>query len=162
MKLYELATEYEIAKQEIQEAGLDPQTLADTLDGLAWDFEQKIEKVALYRRGLAKEAELIKDEIERLQARKKSLDSESDWLKGYILTNMQNTGINKVKTPMITVSKMKGRESLKVDCDLSKLSPHFVEISYKPNKANLKKFIESGQTLEGVYLETGPDTIQVR
>lgn len=65
--------------------------------------EQKVENIGLARRSVDAEVKVLKDEIERLSDRKKSLEKKSDWLKEYAYSAMKQFGIEKIKGTRLTV-----------------------------------------------------------
>lgn len=162
MKLYELSAEYEKAKADMQEQGFDESTILDTLDGISEDVEEKLEKVALYRKGLDAEKSAINEEIKRLQARKKSVETEQEWLKGYICSSMKQCKLTKVKRAKVTISIIKGRQSLKLDIDPEKLPMRFRIKEIKCDKAFLTAELKAGRKVKGASLVTGEDSIQIR
>ena len=79
---------------------VDPETgeILDTekLDALQMEREQKLEGVALWVKDLAAEASAVKEEADKLNARKKALDNKVAGLKAWLLYAL---GGEKLKTP---------------------------------------------------------------
>lgn len=93
---------YEI-DQEILDC-VDPETgeVLDTerLDALQMERETKLEGVALWIKDLRAEAAAVKEEADKLTARKKALDNKIDGLKAWLLTALNG---DKIKTPRCNV-----------------------------------------------------------
>lgn len=85
-----------------ENANIDELSLA--LDGVQIDFNEKIESCAVVVKEMLGEAAGLKLEIDRLAARKKSLDNNAEGLKDYMRHHMEATGIGKVKTALFTVT----------------------------------------------------------
>lgn len=96
MKLYEATDAIEIVRDWIFEhdeelranEGVLPDELAELLAQVEGDFATKAERVALFARELAATGKAIKEEEERLRARRKSMESTVDGLKRYLEMNM--------------------------------------------------------------------------
>ncbi len=81
-----MATLYELTgtfKRINDTEGLDEETKADTLESIDWteQFEEKVENTAKVIKNKETSKKLIKEEIDRLTARYKSLDNDVVWLK---------------------------------------------------------------------------------
>ena len=109
MNLYELATEYQSALDFLTDPAndIDDQTIADTLESLDGDLEEKILNVARFVVSIEHQSDGIAEVIKRQQQRKKSLESKADWLRNYINNNLQRTAKTKVVSPDIAVSLAK-------------------------------------------------------
>lgn len=100
MKLYELSAALDAIFRECEDGELPPD--AETrLTDLQMAFETKAENILLYRQELLADASAVKEEAERLKARADVATRKAEWLRGYLLREMQRTGIVKVSTPRI-------------------------------------------------------------
>ena len=61
--LYELAAEYREAAHRLADTDLDEQTIADTLDGMAGELEQKAIAVAMVIRNIKAEEDAIQQAV---------------------------------------------------------------------------------------------------
>ena len=102
--LYELAAEYRDAHERMEAAGFDEQTIADTLDGLAGDMEEKAIAVAKFARNLEAEADAISDAIKAMQARASATAHKAAGLRKYLMDAMVAAGVRKVSCPYFVVS----------------------------------------------------------
>ena len=73
---------------------------SDRLTALQMEREQKLEGVALWVKDLKAEAAAVKEEADKLNARKKALDNKIDGLKNWLLFAL---GGEKLKTPRCNV-----------------------------------------------------------
>lgn len=115
MKLYELAAEYREAHERMEAAGFDDQTIADTLDGLAGDLEEKAIAVAKFVRNLEAEAAAIDEAVKAMHARWLSLDSRVNSLRKYLMDAMVAAGVRKVVCPYFVVSVRDTPASVVID-----------------------------------------------
>lgn len=97
LTLYELSAEYREAAQTLSELDADEQTLADTLEGLRYPMEQKARNVALVVGNLEALADSAKEASAKLAERAKRVQARADWLRKYLLHNMQAAGITKIE-----------------------------------------------------------------
>ena len=72
----------------------------DRLDALEMEREAKLEGVALWVKDLKAEAAAVKEEADKLTARKKALDNKVEWLKKWLLKALDG---EKLKTPRCNV-----------------------------------------------------------
>lgn len=86
---------------------IDPETgeILDTekLDALQMEREDKLEGVALWIKDLRAESAAVKEEADKLTARRKALDNKIDGLKAWLLFALNG---EKLKTPRCNVYQM--------------------------------------------------------
>lgn len=111
----------------------------------------KMEGAGLYVRELNLEADTLKTEIDRLIARKKSLEKRSSYIKGLMLGGLDALG-GKVKTPRLTISTIT-RKSVELDDNaLDVLPDGFVRVKREADKTAIKAAIEGGFEIPGAHL----------
>lgn len=148
--LYELTG---VFKQINDMEGLDEETKADTLDSIDWtdQFEEKVENTAKVIKNKEASKKLIKEEIDRLTARYKSLDNDVVWLKRSMQKAFEITGHEKVKGLLFTVYMAKNQPSVIVDEDL--LPKKYFVIAKKPDKNAIKELLNAGKKIKGATLQ---------
>ena len=151
---------YDIDQEILDCVDLETGEILDTekLDALQMEREAKLEGVALWVKDLKAEAAAVKEEADKLNARKKALDNKIDGLKNWLLFAL---GGEKLKTPRCNVYQTHSQR-VRVD-DEQKL------ISYLQNtrvpeeflrfhdpelrKDEIKKALKEGVSLPGASLE---------
>ena len=148
--LYELTG---VFKQINDMEGLDEETKADTLESIDWteQFEEKVENTAKVIKNKEASKKLIKEEIDRLTARYKSLDNDVVWLKRSMQKAFEITGHEKVKGLLFTVYMAKNQPSVIVDEDL--LPKKYFVIAKKPDKNAIKELLNAGKKIKGATLQ---------
>ncbi|BDT64777.1 hypothetical protein SP4011_11940 [Streptococcus parapneumoniae] len=133
--------------------GLDEETKADTLESIDWsnEFEEKVENTAKVIKNKEASKKLIKEEIDRLTARYKSLDNDVVWLKRSMQEAFEITGHEKVKGLLFTVYMAKNQPSVIVDEDL--LPKKYFVIAKKPDKNAIKELLNAGKKVKGATLQ---------
>ncbi len=86
------------------------------LERIGKELSTKTDACAGVIRRLDADRDEIIAEIKRLTAKRKAAERASDWLKGYILSTMKQTGLQRLKTATntITVAKNGGRQALTI------------------------------------------------
>lgn len=141
LELYELADEQEL-------------DVTDTLDLIEGEYTEKVENYAIFIKQLQSDADALKEEIDRLTARYKTLNNNIDRLKTNLMESMIASGKDKVKTLLFNVS-VRGYESVVVD-DPTAIPEEFLKYSEPTvNKFELKKALKEGE-VSGAHLESKP------
>ena len=122
MNLYLLTDEFEqaaIALNEMVEAGeIDEEAMADTLEGLAGDIEEKSISLACYVKNIDALSGAIREEEKRMAERRRSYEKHSDRLKNYLLENLKRCDLKAVESPLFKISIRKNPPSVVVTGDV--------------------------------------------
>ena len=105
--LYEIALQHRDLTQLATEEDVDPQTLADTLEGLTGDFQDKAKSVAMFIGNLEADAEAITAAAKAMTARAKRLQNRAEAVRTYLRVNMEACNFTKISCPWFTVSLRK-------------------------------------------------------
>jgi len=158
--LYELADQLDRLRD--LEDELDEQTFLDAIEGLEGEIEIKCTQTGYVIKSLSDETDLISGEIKRLTFRKQKAEQTRDRLKQYLRAYMQRTGIKKIPDPIVPVSLIKGRQSLKND-EGAVPPPQFTTIEevVKVDKRGITAAIKDGAEFPGWRLERGDDSVKI-
>ena len=141
LELYELADEQEL-------------DVTDTLDLIEGEYTEKVENYAIFIKQLQSDADALKEEIDRLTARYRTLNNNIDRLKTNLMESMIASGKDKIKTLLFNVS-VRGYESVVVD-NPAAIPEEFLKYSEPTvNKVELKKALKAGE-VNGAHLESKP------
>lgn len=156
--LYELAHEYRAAAATLSELDLDPQTIADTLESLSGDLEQKATNVAMFCRNLEATAAQIKEAEQAMAARRKAIESRASHLRGYLLHSMQVTGLEKIACPYFALTIKKNPPAVLIE-DEAQIPAEFMRQPEPPPSTADKKAIgealKAGREVPGAKLTAG-------
>jgi hypothetical protein len=135
----------------------------DTLDAIAGEFKNKAEAIVHISLNLNGDVDSIKNEIERLQDRKKAIESRDKSLKEYLRENMEAAGISKISCPLFTITLAAGR-SIAIIENESELPDEMVEVKTEivPDKAKILAALKSGQDVAGASLGTSKSSIRIK
>ncbi|MGQ7367132.1 siphovirus Gp157 family protein [Streptococcus suis] len=148
--IYELTG---IFKQIAEMEGIDEETKLDTLESIDWteQFEEKVENTVKVIKNKEAEKKQLKEEIDRLTARYKSIDNDITRLKTGLQGAFEITGHEKVKTLLFTVSLANNQPSVVVDEDLLP-KKYFIQ-TLKPDKTAIKELLKAGKKVKGAVLQ---------
>lgn len=122
-RLFELKDDYVLAMRDMQAAGFDAETIADTLDGMSGDLKDKIRNVVYVVKNLEGDSMVIKEEQDRLAKRQASAKNQIERLKDYLLINMIASGVT-IDDPVLPVKLAKCPPSLG-EIDVKKVPAEF-------------------------------------
>ena len=153
--IYELTGEYLELLEMASDPDTDPQALADTMESINAEIEDKADNYAKVIRSLSGDAEGIDVEIRRLQYRKSALLNNIDRMKGVLQTAMETTGKVKFKTALFSFNIQKNPAKLVLD-DGAEIPERFlIPQTPKVDNAGIKDALKAGETLDFAHLEQG-------
>ncbi len=164
MKLYEITEQYMKLLELAEDPETDPEIIADTMEAIEGDFEDKATGYAKVITQLKAEAEAVKKEADRLAARKKALEANANRIRDNLQAAMVAVGKPKFKTDLFSFNIQKNPPSVVMDTeDLFAIPQEYIVIpDPEINKAAIKEALKSGIVLEGVaHLEQG-ETLRIR
>lgn len=160
MKLYEIADTYRAFMAAVDAGEIPEDAVADTLDGIEGEFEQKADNIACLIKELRIEAQAIKEEADRLTARQRQKQAAADRLSRYLQAHMQAMGNGKIETARNRIVIKKNPISCKIvdeDVVLGFLSMHHMEDCIKREvsikKRELLARMKDGEEIPGAELE---------
>ena len=165
-KLYELTEEISALQDLITDGECTQEQIADTLDALNGEFEEKCINVAKVIKGIECDVAAIKQERTRLAEREKTISGRIDSLKQYLKSHMEQNDIKKIEWPMFTISIRAGSPVVNVT-DESLIPDEFMKVETKvnPDKVSIKKAykeLEEGEEIPGVNVVTGESSILIK
>lgn len=156
--LYEISQTYREALDVLTDPELDlpNEVIADTLEGLQGNLEDKAIAVAQFFKNLEATAVAIKEAEQRMSQRRKAIENRVAAIKDYLKINMESCGISKIESPWFALSIAKNPAAVDI-LDEDSLPDDFVEIvtMRKVNKTAIKQAIESGADVPGAVLTRG-------
>lgn len=159
-KLYEIANQYaELSNSD----EFTPDMIADTLEAIDGEFEDKAgQLLAIIKNSLA-EAEMLKSESRRLSERAAKSINIANNIKSYLAESMHTMEKKKISSGVHTLTLRKGSQSVKIN-NPDMVPSEFVEYetSVKVNKNLIKEKLKLGQKVEGASLETGKPSIIIK
>lgn len=178
--LYELSEQYEYLqdmlqqiygeKEQMEAAGVevqepvDQQTVLDTLEGLDGEIEAKADNIAKIIMNNKAKAKALKEEEERLYARRKACESSMDFLRNYLQSNLEAIGKTKFKTTLFSfsVAANGGKQPISITENLDEIpGKYLIQQPPKVNADAVRKLLEEKE-VEWAHLEPRGKSLRIR
>lgn len=151
--IYELTAEFQELLLWAEDEDIDPKTLADTFEGIDYEFEAKCDAYAKIITQLNADAEAIKKEVDRLRIKEENLKNNAKRMKETLQYAMQVTGKTKFKTTLFSFSIQKNPSALKID-DATKIpAQYLIPQEPKVDNASIKQALKEGADYDWCHLE---------
>jgi hypothetical protein len=155
--LYALSESYNQLVDLLEDPESDPQRVEQELDRLAGDIKQKAENIAGLIRWCEGLAQLRRGEAKRMLESAAPLENKADWLREYVLKNLQALGIQRVDTARFTLRVQQNPPRVEV------LEPLLVPGEFKRQRiivdVDKRKILEhvkeTGEVVEGTEIVRG-------
>lgn len=160
--LYEITGDYLRLLEMLEDEGnLDPQAFKDTLEGIEGEFEIKADGYARIMKELDAEAGKYDAEIQRMTARRDSLNNRSRMLKQHLYDGMKDIGKLKFKTDLFSfgIRKNGGLPPVQIVPDVT-IPLEYCKI--EPDSAKIREALETGAELPFAVLKERGDHLVVR
>lgn len=158
LSLYQLSNNYLEALDFLTnpETELPAEVVTDTLEALSGEMEDKAVNVAKFLRNIEVTAEAIKQAEADMAKRRKTLENRVTWLKSYLKTSIEQTGITKIECPYFKLSIQNNPPAV-IILDESSIPENFKEavLTWKVDKNALKEAIKGGEIVPGAKLSNG-------
>lgn len=155
LALYQISSHYLHALDDLTdpENDIPLEAVNDTLEALGGELEDKAINVAKFLRNLETTAEAIKSAEADMNRRRKAFESRIQWLKHYLKTNMEHSGMTKIECPYFKLAVQNNPAAVTI-LDEDAIPECFKEqiISWKIDKTAIKDAIKSGQSVAGAEL----------
>jgi hypothetical protein len=156
--LYELAATFRADAERLADLDLDPQTLADTLEGMGGELEVKAQNVVMFARNLEATAAAIKEAEGQMAARRKAIENRAAGLRSYVLTSMQVAGVQKIECPYFKLAIQKNPAAVDVFEAATVPEEFWIQPETPPkviDKKAIAAAIKDGREVPGAKLTQG-------
>lgn len=151
--LFEIATSYQYALDELTDTDLPETVVQDTLEALQGEVKEKAINVAAYFRNLEETAAAIKREEQKMKLRREIIERRANWLKQYLQRNMEKTGINRIECAYFIISLGNNPPATDItDADAIPDEYKEVETVTKIDKLAIRKALKEGKSVPGARL----------
>lgn len=168
MKLYEISDQLNFITASLDcetDEPIDKESLTKQLNELQLEFKVKVENIAKIILDYDANLDATTKELTRLTNRKRSLENKIEWLKNYLLEQMQATGNDKIQGEILNVSIAKSPKSV-VILDKDKVPKEFrraIPETWEIDKHSiLENFEKTGEIPEGTDVITDKKNVRIR
>ncbi|MGO1190312.1 siphovirus Gp157 family protein [Vibrio casei] len=158
-KLYEIANSY----AELENSDMDKEMIADTLDGIKGEFEDKALNILVMIKNSESMSKALKDEAKSLSERAKQEQNKADNLKEYLASAMSTMEAKSLCAGVHKISLRKGVQSVFI-YNIDSIPAEYVsfETVTKPDKNLIKEKLKLGEKIDGVSLVTGKTSVIIK
>lgn len=161
MNLFDLSNEYLQVLEMAEDPAVDPQAIADTMEAIEADIEDKADNYARIISQLNGDADALDAEIARLRARKQSIEGNADRLKKSLEEAMRRTGKVKFKTKLHSFGIQKNPPRCVIDNADEIPESFLVAQAPKIDSAGILKALKAGAVYNFAHLEQG-ESLRIR
>ena len=164
MKLYEITEQYIELLEIASDPDVDPQVLADTMEGVEGEFEDKADGYAKVIAQLTAEADALKKEADRIAARKKALENNAKRIKDNLQSAMIACGKRKFKTTLFSFGIQKNPASVVMETTaVFDIPPEYLVIPDPTiDKTAIKEALKNGVDLSGIAHLEQAESLRIR
>lgn len=156
-KLYEMTNYVKSLYEMLDNDEIDEQILKDTIEAMAVD--EKVEGYCQIIKQLKADSDMFKNEIDRLNARKKAIDGKVDYMKKQLLDFYIANGSKEIRAGTFKVTT---RKSEYVDIpDETKIPKKYLIVKTSPDKAAIKKALKDGVKVKGASISSR-ESVQIK
>ena len=151
MRLYELTGQYSELLKMIEDDECTQEQLTSVFATINASIEQKVESTLYVSENLKANRNILVNEITRLQAKLKALDSNIEWLQNSLFNNLELMKVDSYKAGVFTVKKQLNKPSIVIEDE--KLIPAkyqtVIPASFSISKNDIAKDIKLGVVVPG-------------
>ena len=162
--LYELTGDYLTLLDMMDDPDVDPEVLADTMEGIEGELKIKADNYAKVLKNLDSEVDSIKNEITRLQARKKAIENNSARLKRSLQDSMVAVGETKFRTDLFSFNIQKNPAKVVMDeTDIMNIPLEYLTVQLPTvNKKAIQEALKDGVDLTGIAHFEQDSSLRIR
>ena len=164
MTLYDITNEYLMLQDMATDPDIDPEILADTMESIAGELEDKADGYAKVMKNIEGEIASLDTEIKRLTAMKRARENNVKRIKEGLQNAMITTGKTKFKTSLFSFGIQKNPASVVLDTeDLSQIPLEYLVMQDPTvNKKQLIADLKAGKDLSGIAHLEQSESLRIR
>ena len=145
MHLYDLTDSYRNIWNLVDNEDIDLSAIEMALTTLESEIQSKAQNITVILRGMENDAEVIKAEERRLADRRKALENKVAWFKNYLMEQMEVAGLDKIKTPTLTIAIQKNPPAVQI-VNEKEIPAKFLTVvpeQYKPDLVKIREYLKN-------------------
>ena len=153
--LNDLMNEWRELKEMALDPEIDPEAIADTIEGLEGALEDKADGYADYMDFLKGQIEQVKSEQERLRNRRISFEAKLDRVKAKLEDAMRETGKTKFSTALHSFRIQKNPPKVVIDHEENIPLKYLIPQDPKVDTKSIMQDLKNGELFAWAHLEQG-------
>lgn len=164
MNLFELTAGQRELLTMVENAELSLEDVADTIEGMSFDIDRKIENICYVLRSLQARESAINNEIDRLGSIKETTKASITRLKEYALQGMISADKKKIESDLFNVSIRNGKDIVRITAEgiVPNAFCRTKPATSAPDKAAILKALKAGDEVAGCELVKSNKTISIK
>jgi hypothetical protein len=161
LEAFEVAAEIRAIGEQLRAEQPDQQTVEDTLEGLAWPLDEKLESLAKLRRMLAGTRDARLERADSLREQAGRDEAAIARIEHLIQTLLQASGRDRASTGLFTIALYRKPAAVVID-DAAGVPSSYMRITDPPppsppvpDKKAILAALKAGQHVPGAHLEEG-------
>lgn len=156
LKLYEYTSQYLEAMEFLQDVELPDDVIQDTIEGLKGELKLKGKNIGSFIRNMDANVAMLKDHEKKTRDKRSAMEKRIAWLKNYLLTNMQSTGITEISCDYFTVKPCKNPAVVWITDEKLITDKYKTElVTFKLDKRAMAVDLKAGIAVPGAELHHG-------
>lgn len=153
--LYEIVKYKEELEALAESDDIPAETIANTLEAIEGELEEKAVNVAAFTRNLDASAKAIREAAAGMLERAERLERRAESIRAYLLFNMQAAGISKIECPFFKIAVRKNPPAVMIDN--SEILPERFLVQPptpppRPDKIAIRDALKAGEPVPGAHL----------
>jgi hypothetical protein len=158
LEAFEVAAEIRAIGEQLRAEQPDQRAVNDTLEGLAWPLDEKLESLAKLRRMLMGARDVKIERADSLYEQAAQDNAAITRIESLIQSLLQASGRNRAHTGLFAISLYKKPSCAAID-DVDALPQEYMRQPPAPppmpDKKSILTALKAGQTIPGAHLEEG-------
>ena len=156
MTLYELTGDWLAMYEAADDPDIEFDAWFDTIDGIDQAIEDKADGYAMVIAEMQNQAAGLYQQIQRLDARKRTIENRIKAMKEHLAAAMEATGKTKFKTQLFSFGIQNNAPTVVLDCDVEDLPKQFVRYAEPTaDKKKIAELLKNGVPFQYAHLEQG-------
>lgn len=157
--LYKIANDF----AKLTDSDMDPEMIADTLDGIEWELEAKVEQILAACKNEQAYAETLKEESKNLAERAKATENRVARMMEYVAKSLKTAGKKSLKAGIHQVTIRAPSKSVEIT-DAAALPAEYVEYDtvIKADKLAIKHKLDAGIDIPGAHIKIGKPSLIIK
>lgn len=159
MRLYDYSEVYIQLEELLVNGEIDQETFDDNIDAIEGSAVEKAQNVAKMIDNFQYHAAALKEEEDKLKAKRKTVENKINWLLGSLETFHKAAGISQAGIYKLRMKKLPPSVEI---LDLEVLPEAYARFKKEANKTLIKKAIQDGEAIPGAFLATDKMKFEVK
>lgn len=162
MRMYDYSKQFVELEQLLEHGQLDEQTYQDTLKSFSDEAQDKAENLGKMIDNFKAQDQMLKDEVDKLNKKRKTLQGSIDWLTSSLETYLKALGTDEHHAGMYKLWYKKLPDVVQILDENNISEAYRTPQPDKIDKTGIKKALKDGEEVEGVTMETNRRKFEVK